>query len=599
MRVFKNIAMTVAACMLVTSVPAVVSALPDEAVSDTTPSVGDTVEATATPEVTSEPTAVPTTEPTPEVTEDPSITPEPTAEASETPTSTAVPTSKPNNGKYSVTVEQSENSEINVTPASAAKGTVVTVEGAADRGYGFERVSYVYSENGTENETTLFNPSGKVHSVDKTFRMPEADVVIKSQVSELTDREVVSDAETQIQDVKALNSEYTSRYINNSSDYNSSDISDMRSYIREAQTLITDLDNAKDVLYDAVQSSDLTANARENVISIQTELDALTNNMKDLAAEMGGEDVENFDLSVSVGKGGRVVISGLVSDTLNATSVKKEGEYTEITTDGTTGLSFTVTAATGYSLSSFRINNKSISVTGNKVNLRAATLGSYVRNGLMDVTVTFSYTGFGSGSGGSTGGSTGGTNTGNNQSGSGITASSVYSDLDTVQWAQESIEALSNLGIVSGMGDGTFAPNSNVTREQFAKMIVGVMGYSVDPNAETDFVDANGEWYTPYIAAAVQNGIITGRGDGSFGVGENITRQDMAVIIYRAMGLSAGEVHEFADSAEISDYAVDAVSALYNANIIGGYPDGTFAPKANASRAEASKMLYSVYNAVH
>ena len=130
-------------------------------------------------------------------------------------------------------------------------------------------------------------------------------------------------------------------------------------------------------------------------------------------------------------------------------------------------------------------------------------------------------------------------------------------------------------------------------------MIVGVMGYSVDSNAVTEFSDANGDWYTPYIAAAAQNGLVTGREDGTFGVGDNITRQDMAVIIFRALGSNASEIHEFTDSADISGYAVEAVSALYNMGIISGYTDGSFGPKDNATRAEAAKMLYGVYGIVH
>lgn len=57
---------------------------------------------------------------------------------------------------------------------------------------------------------------------------------------------------------------------------------------------------------------------------------------------------------------------------------------------------------------------------------------------------------------------------------------SVFTDLGSVSWAEQSIMALYNMGIVNGMGDGLFEPSAPVTREQFAKMIVGVMGYQVD-----------------------------------------------------------------------------------------------------------------------
>ena len=104
-----------------------------------------------------------------------------------------------------------------------------------------------------------------------------------------------------------------------------------------------------------------------------------------------------------------------------------------------------------------------------------------------------------------------------------------------------------------------------------------------------------GDWYTPYIAAAVQNGIITGRPDGTFGIGDDITRQDIAVIIYRSQNSPATEAHQFPDSGSIADYAADAVSYLFNSGIASGDDKGNFNPGNPATRAEAAKMLYGLY----
>ena len=172
-----------------------------------------------------------------------------------------------------------------------------------------------------------------------------------------------------------------------------------------------------------------------------------------------------------------------------------------------------------------------------------------------------------------------------------------FTDLAGVEWAQTAISSLSSLGVVNGMGDGTFAPNEPVTREQFAKMIVGVMGYSTEAySGASSFSDDNGDWYSPFIAAAAANGLVNGRDDGTFGIGDQITRQDIAVIIYRALGSpEVSEHHAFPDAGMISDYAQNGVSHLYNIQIIRGDDNGNFNPQNSATRAEASVMLYGLY----
>ena len=97
-------------------------------------------------------------------------------------------------------------------------------------------------------------------------------------------------------------------------------------------------------------------------------------------------------------------------------------------------------------------------------------------------------------------------------------------------------------------------------------------------------------------------GIVGGIGDGLFGTGRNITRQDMAVMIYKALtakgvGLEAGAL-AFSDSAAVSDYAKDAVAALANAEIINGQGDNTFNPNGEATRAEAASIIYGMYKRI-
>lgn len=177
-----------------------------------------------------------------------------------------------------------------------------------------------------------------------------------------------------------------------------------------------------------------------------------------------------------------------------------------------------------------------------------------------------------------------------------------FDDLDTVTWAYEAISALADAKIISGKSETKFAPRDKIKREEFVKMIVAAMGE--EPLQYTDIfkdVDENA-WYAGYVLKAYRLSIINGIGNDLFGSGENITRQDMAVIIYNAMIKSGITLEtqelEFSDKHLISDYAKNAVSALTKAGVINGLSDNTFNPAGEATRAEAAKMIYGMYSII-
>lgn len=178
--------------------------------------------------------------------------------------------------------------------------------------------------------------------------------------------------------------------------------------------------------------------------------------------------------------------------------------------------------------------------------------------------------------------------------GSGFAAGS-YIDLGGYDWAKASIMTLSERGIINGKGYGIFDPAGRITREEAVKLLVTATGTPTDEsyNGYDDCVI--GSWYYPYITAAKINNLVTGFTRTQFGLESAVTRQDLAVMIYRAMqkqGLvEAVEAVEFADEAEIADYALEAVKALGGMGIITGFEDGSFAPNANASRAEAAVIF--------
>ena len=90
-----------------------------------------------------------------------------------------------------------------------------------------------------------------------------------------------------------------------------------------------------------------------------------------------------------------------------------------------------------------------------------------------------------------------------------------------------------------------------------------------------------------------------GRNAKIFGIGDNVTRQDMAVIIFRAAQLKASEkTADFSDFEKISDYAKEAVGALCSAGIINGTGDNCFSPLETVTRAQAAKIAYELMNAI-
>ncbi len=173
-----------------------------------------------------------------------------------------------------------------------------------------------------------------------------------------------------------------------------------------------------------------------------------------------------------------------------------------------------------------------------------------------------------------------------------------FTDLGSVSWAVEAINSLAERGIVSGVSATEFNPEANVTREQFVKMFVLALGIDTE-NSSSDFTDlAASHWSYSYVSGAVSAGIVNGIGGGSFGVGQNITREDMAVMLYRAASISRIALTEktsvsFGDESSIADYAKAAVETMAKAGIING-SDGLFMPKANATRAQAAKMIYEI-----
>ncbi|MBR4890380.1 MAG: S-layer homology domain-containing protein [Clostridia bacterium] len=177
-----------------------------------------------------------------------------------------------------------------------------------------------------------------------------------------------------------------------------------------------------------------------------------------------------------------------------------------------------------------------------------------------------------------------------------------FKDLASASWAEEAITYLAERGIVNGRSEDKFAPNDTLTREELVKLVVEALS-NKGKDVTCDFDDvAENRWSYPYIATAEHLGIVTGVDSNSFNPAGKMTREDLAVIIYRAYKLTGQKVNntsnKFADKSKISSYAQEAVGALTNLGIVNGMGNNTFEPKGIVTRAQAAKVIYELLTVI-
>lgn len=173
----------------------------------------------------------------------------------------------------------------------------------------------------------------------------------------------------------------------------------------------------------------------------------------------------------------------------------------------------------------------------------------------------------------------------------------LYSDIEGFEWAEEAIMNLSVKGVVKGVGDKAFEPGRYIKREEFVHMLVN--GFEISKDADVvGFTDVEKDsWYENSVLTAKSVGLVMGKGDNAFGTGELMTRQDAAVMLYRVLVMKNADMYgrqanEFKDSADVAEYAAEAVDMLWTNDIVKGSSDGCFYPENNMNRAEACKLLY-------
>ncbi len=171
-----------------------------------------------------------------------------------------------------------------------------------------------------------------------------------------------------------------------------------------------------------------------------------------------------------------------------------------------------------------------------------------------------------------------------------------FSDISNSDWFYENVKWANRNGLMNGTDENIFSPNSDITRAMLVTILYRTED-EPDTNGVSKFNDVDSlAYYNNAVIWAEQNGIVKGYSDTEFAPNDNITREQMAAIVYRYAKLKGyntdvkGEP-EYSDRNEISDYAKDAVIWCLDKGIMKGNENNTFAPNKNTTRAESAAVL--------
>ncbi|WP_337100489.1 S-layer homology domain-containing protein [Paenibacillus sp. YIM B09110] len=157
-------------------------------------------------------------------------------------------------------------------------------------------------------------------------------------------------------------------------------------------------------------------------------------------------------------------------------------------------------------------------------------------------------------------------------------------------WAEAGIRDLVQTGAIDGYPDLTFKPNYSITRAEFVSILVKALGLTAPDSSAYD--DTTDHWAKDSIGTAAALGIVTGFEDHAFRPNDLITREQMAVIVVRALRLNVSSKSvSFVDASAVSSWATEGIAAAAENGLINGYEDGAFRAKMNTTRAEAVVVI--------
>ena len=174
-----------------------------------------------------------------------------------------------------------------------------------------------------------------------------------------------------------------------------------------------------------------------------------------------------------------------------------------------------------------------------------------------------------------------------------------FTDLAAGAWYEDAVAYVYRHDLMSGFSEDTFGPNAALSRAQLCQILYNMEGRPAVTGSGSFSDLADGAWYTDAVTWAASQGIVDGYGGGLFGPDDNITREQLASILYRcaqARGddVSVGEdtnILSYSDAADVAEYAVSAMQWACGAGVITGISESALAPRGEATRAQTAAML--------
>ena len=172
-----------------------------------------------------------------------------------------------------------------------------------------------------------------------------------------------------------------------------------------------------------------------------------------------------------------------------------------------------------------------------------------------------------------------------------------FSDVAAGAWYEDAVSYVLGEKLFNGTGSSTFSPDSPMTRAMLVTVLHRLEG-TPSPAAGSIFTDVpSGQWYTDAVAWADQNGVVTGYGGGRFGTDDDITRQQLAAVLYRYASLkgydtsASAVLSQYWDADSIADWAESSMRWAVSSGVITGMDSSTLSPSGTASRAQVAAML--------
>ena len=175
-----------------------------------------------------------------------------------------------------------------------------------------------------------------------------------------------------------------------------------------------------------------------------------------------------------------------------------------------------------------------------------------------------------------------------------------FTDVKTTDWFYDAVSFTYNMGIMDGVETNKFSPSTTITRGMVVTMLWRMAG---EPYASGTYFDdvSYGRYYTTAVAWSARNNIIEGSGANTFGVNDPITREQLAVILYRYAkymnySTTTSSLYGYDDANKVSSWAKDAMGWAVRNGVIGGVTNTTLCPNNTATRAEVAQMFMNFYD---